>query len=279
MRRQPRLGPGGRCSGWPRGAKSRSLHDGRSDGPAGRGGAGRCGGGAERGSPVCGRGGGPTGPLGGAGRSRSRRKSSGSVMSSSNGTRQKPMRWAAKLMDFIVEPPPLPQRHDRRSRRSGASGWDVYEKISGNFCEGPANARFRRPTFAVSGAVTGPQSRAATPFGDPRHSLGALIMRRAGLLDFLSPASQQIVGTIQAVAGSAPDPSKQVPSRPNALWHNLTALAVVRKTSQCAGTGRRQVKMGQVGMSGWFCHIVLRLVENREQGHRSAPYGSSPTGS
>ena len=133
--------------------------------------------------------------------------------------------------------------------------------------------------FRCVGCVTGPQSRAATPFGDPRHSLGALIMRRAGLLDFLSPASQQIVGTIQAVAGSAPDASKQLPSRPNALWHNLTALAVVRKTSQCAGTGRRQVKMGQVGMSGWFCHIVLRLVENREQGHRSAPYGSSPTGS
>ena len=126
---------------------------------------------------------------------------------------------------------------------------------------------------------TSPQSRAATPFGDAHHPLRGLFVRRAGIPDCVRRPSQQIVGTKQSKSGTAPNVAKWAPSHPIALRHNLTALAAVWKTSQRGSTGRRRVKMGQVGMSGWFCHIVLRLVENREQGHRSAPYGSSPTGS
>src|ERR1700747_2106967 len=66
---------------------------------------------------------------------------------------------------------------------------------------------------------------------------------------------------------------------PNGQRHMLTRQSGPPRPPQRSSTLERRVKIDQVGMSGGFCHIVLRLVENRVQGHRPALHGCIRTGS
>jgi len=49
----------------------------------------------------------------------------------------------------------------------------------------------------------------------------------------------------------------------NVLPHSATGQASLWMTSHRRATAGEEAKMAQVGMSGGFCHIVLRLVEDR----------------
>jgi hypothetical protein len=206
-------------------------------GGGGSGLAGRCAG-AVGGSPACGRGGGagpagggggpgggPAGPLCGTKRCRSRRKSSGSVIGS----------W-------------------KPSRRARPSSW-----------------KHRRA------AVTGPLPRSAIAQvnGSSGQPVGKLRHFSAGLPDtphqprsgaFSCFAAPVTAGIRLPEAGASwpsarPRAADRVGSKCSARHQGRADLVCM--PSQPRGGGHRRAIMAEVGMSGGFCHIVLRLVENR----------------
>jgi hypothetical protein len=71
--------------------------------------------------------------------------------------------------------------------------------------------------------------------------------------------------------------------RSNALRHRRNRPAAARAAALHSGTGDPGASIAQVGMSGGFCHIVLRLVETGnwatvQRCTDESPTGSSPPG-
>jgi hypothetical protein len=63
---------------------------------------------------------------------------------------------------------------------------------------------------------------------------------------------------------------KPPPAHPNTQRRSLNRQTGPAELPQRSSTVGRRVSIGQVGMSGGFCHIVLRLVENSGTGPPSS---------
>jgi len=79
-------------------------------------------------------------------------------------------------------------------------------------------------------------------------------------------------------AGGCP-PSKHPSVGPNAQRHMLTRQTRRPVPPQRSGAPDRRVSIGQVGMSGGICHIVLRLVETGYRATVQRCTDASSTGS
>ena len=163
------------------------------------------------------------------------------------------------LMRGIVERSAAAHRRDHRLRRSQRSRSGLTKKTWATF--------LRRASSGQSGRVRGwrrtRHARAASAFGDRGHSQGASTVSRLPGAAARRPASQQTSLAERAKMGHRPGRSPQSWKFPDTVQHNGSGCGRGWMTSQRRGTACRGAKMAQVGMSGGFCHIVLRIVENR----------------
>ncbi len=120
------------------------------------------------------------------------------------------------------------------------------------------------------------KSRPATPYGEVRTGLRRLRVSQPVICTPFDCDHSKYPPRIRPISGCACLPRKHLPAGANTQRHRLTRQSGLAVPPQQGSIPDRRVSIDQVGMSGGFYHIVLRLVENRVQGHRPALHGCIP---